>query len=845
MTDVPSPIPTLDRLRLPLADLLGGYEVPPGHFDELRTDGATLRSHWDAFARHAAWNAEALGAAEARVAQQIHENGVTYNVYADPGGASRPWGLDVLPLLVPAAEWETLADGLRQRARLLNAVMADLYGPQQLLQDGSVPAALVFGHPGFLRPCHGIVPPGGCYLHQVAFDLARGPDKRWRIVGTRSQAPSGAGYALENRITISRLFPDAFREMHVHMLASFFRTLQETLLAFAPSAAEVPHIVLLTPGPYNETYFEHAYLARYLGFTLAEGSDLTVRDDRVYLKTVNGLERVHGILRRLDDDFCDPVELRADSALGIPGLVQAWRAGGVLVANALGAGILESSALLAFMPGACERLLGETLKLPSIGTWWCGEPAALEDVLPRLKTSVIKSAFPRAAFQPVFVDSLDEAERAAWADRLLATPDEFVVEEYVPLSHAPSWEQGHICGRALMLRVLLVNDGRGDYRVMPGGLARIASGERQIVSSQRGGRSKDTWVLSDAPVQRFSLLQGRLRPEDINRSERIVSSRSAEHLFWMGRYAERSENCARLLRAVITRLPYAEALPLAMAQPIVRTCVRQGLLDPEDGWGSADAAGSGSDALERALVRGLVDDKTQSVTFNIIQTVRAASAVRDRLSSDNWRLLSRLAEDASGASHGSLTTTLEHLDRVIIALVAVGGLETAHMTRDDGWRFLSLGRHLERLLYIATTVRDVAESGLFEDALLLEWLLDLSDSLITYRARYMRHPEWLGVAHLLTADQRNPRAAAFQLARLAKHAKALPGGGMTDMAVALQHSAEACETRDVWQGELFGGAHSLEAVLEDAETLALSLSNELTLRFFSHVYEPTHSTAIL
>jgi uncharacterized circularly permuted ATP-grasp superfamily protein/uncharacterized alpha-E superfamily protein len=845
MTDVPSPTPTLDRLRLPLADLLAGYEVPPGHFDELRTNNGALRPDWQAFAKHTAWNADALASAEARVAQQIHENGVTYNVYADPGGASRPWGLDVLPLLVPAAEWETLAQGLRQRARLLNALMADLYGPQQLLHDGSLPAALVLGHPGFLRPCHGIVPPGGCFLHQVAFDLARGSDGRWRIVETRCQAPSGAGYALENRITISRLFPDAFREMHVHMLASFFRTLQETLLACSPSAADAPHIVLLTPGPYNETYFEHAYLARYLGFTLAEGSDLTVRDDRVYLKTVNGLERVHGILRRLDDDFCDPVELRADSALGIPGLVQAWRAGGVLVANALGAGILESSALLAFLPAACERLLGETLKLASIATWWCGESAALDDVLPRLHTSVIKSAFPRASFQPLFADGLDEAGRAAWTERLRATPEEFVVEEYVPLSHAPSWEQGHVGGRALMLRVFLAHDGHGDYRVMPGGLARIAGGERQIVSSQRGGRSKDTWVLSDAPVPRFSLLRGRLRPEDIARSERIVSSRSAEHLFWMGRYAERSENCARLLRAVLTRLPYAEALPLAMAQPIVRTCVRQGLLDPDDGWGSVDVEGGSSDALERALVRGLVDEKTHSVAFNIMHTVRAASAVRDRLSSDNWRLLSRLAEDVADAPQGALAETLEYLDRVIVALVAVGGLETAHMTRDDGWRFLSLGRHLERLQYIATTVRDVAESGLVEDALLLEWLLDLSDSLITYRARYMRHPEWLAVAHLLTADQRNPRAAAFQLARLAKHAKALPGGGMTEMAAALRRSADACETRDVLQGELFGGTHSLDAVLEEADSLALALSNELTLRFFSHVYETSRSTSIL
>ena len=274
---------------------------------------------------------------------------------------------------MPAAEWEPIARGLRQRARLLNALAADLYGPQRLVEEGLIPPALVHGHPGFLRACHGVAAPGGVYLHQVAFDLARGPDGRWWVAGTRTQAPSGAGYALENRLTVSRLFPDAFRELRVQRLAQFFLALQETLREGAPCDGEAPHIVLLTPGSYTETYFEHAYLARYLGFTLVEGGDLAVREDRVYLKTLTGLERVHAILRRLDDDFCDPLELRPDSALGVPGLVQAWRAGHVLVANAFGVAVLESPALSEFLPAAAARLLGKPLELPCIPTWWCCE----------------------------------------------------------------------------------------------------------------------------------------------------------------------------------------------------------------------------------------------------------------------------------------------------------------------------------------------------------------------------------------------------------------------------------------------------------------------------------------
>jgi len=346
-----------------------------GHLDELLDETGALRPHWQAFVRHAGdLGARHLSRQQARVERQIHENGVTYNVYAASEGPARPWAVDVLPAIVPAAEWDTLADGLRQRARLLNSIAADVYGEQRLIAEGLLPPALVYGHRGFLRPCHGIKPPGGVFLHLVAFDVAHGPDGRWRVVGTRAQAPSGAGYALENRLIIRRLFPDAFRELRVHMVAQFFRGLQETLLGSAPTDGETPHVVLLTPGPYNETYFEHAYLARYLGFTLAEGADLTVRDDRVHLKTLTGLKRVHVILRRLDDDFCDPLELRAASTLGVPGLVQAWRAGHVVLANALGTGMLESPGLLSFLPSASERLLGEyafhhTRTMPGPGRW--------------------------------------------------------------------------------------------------------------------------------------------------------------------------------------------------------------------------------------------------------------------------------------------------------------------------------------------------------------------------------------------------------------------------------------------------------------------------------------------
>jgi uncharacterized circularly permuted ATP-grasp superfamily protein/uncharacterized alpha-E superfamily protein len=762
-----------------LGALLTEHSAPEGHFDELLESPGRLRPHWAAFAERAAGiGAPELTAARARVDRQLHENGVTYNLHTE---GTRAWALDVLPHIMPAAEWDQIAAGLRQRARLLEAVTADIYGRQRLLGSGLIPSSVVFGNPAFLRAAHGVRPPSGVHLHVVAFDLARGPDAQWRVLATRTQAPSGAGYALENRLTVSRLFPDAFRDQRVQLLAPFFRTLQETLLEQAPCRTGTPHIVLLTPGRYNETYFEHAYLSRYLGFTLVEGADLTVRDDSVCLKTVNGLRPVHAILRRMDDDFSDPLELRADSTLGVPGLLQAWRAGTVLVANAFGSGILESAALSARLPDICLELFGESL------------------------------AIGAADSQCLF-----------------------------PLSHVPVWEHQRFESRGLSMRVFLATDGHGDYTVLPGGLSQISGSDDDAGAAVRDAGNKDTWVLSDLPVERFSLLPGRLRPSDIARSERAVSSRAGEHLFWLGRYAERSENAARLLRAVLSRLPQGDASVSETSPPLLAACRRLDLL-PQDG----DEVFTSAHEFERTLIGGLVDGSgASSLAYNVAQLVRVAGAVRDRLSGDNWRVLNQLSESLTrGTGEIGLAEAIERIDDAIILLVAIGGLEMAHMTRDEGWRFLSLGRHLERVLHMIATTSHVARSDAVEDPALLEWLLDLSDSIITYRARYMGRAEWLAVADLLLFDRRNPRSAAFQLGKLGKHVPLLPGGGLGDIAARLDElSAVRVDEPDT--RELFPRPDTIGEFLAVSEQTALHLSDALTLRYFTHVYEPAHATLL-
>ncbi|RYF55889.1 MAG: circularly permuted type 2 ATP-grasp protein, partial [Comamonadaceae bacterium] len=367
---------------------------------------------------------------------------------------------------------------------------------------------LVQGHPGYLRAMQGAQPVGGTHLHIAAFDMARDAEGDWWVVTQRTQAPSGLGYLLENRLLISRLFPEAFQQMHVQRLAATYRALLDGLRKMSPAGQDA-RIVLLTPGPYNETYFEHAYLARYLGLTLVEGNDLTVRDARLYLKTLHGLQPVHGMLKRLDDEFLDPLELRSDSRLGVPGLLQAIRAGNVLVANAPGSAFLESSALLGFMPALSRKLLGEELALPSLPTWWCGERSAMVAVLPQLGHSVIRPTWPMADRVPVLGGMLGPKDMAQWSARINAHGDEYTVQAHLPLSQMPTWrtegteeaqDANRITPRSVMLRVFAVCDGPGSWRVLPGGLARIATAASEITSMQRGGSSADVWVLTDGPV---------------------------------------------------------------------------------------------------------------------------------------------------------------------------------------------------------------------------------------------------------------------------------------------------------------------------------------------------------
>ncbi|MFO0589448.1 MAG: circularly permuted type 2 ATP-grasp protein [Polyangiaceae bacterium] len=753
------------------------YPTPEDRYDEI-WDGPEPRPHWRAFlSQIGSLSEDALRDRERFVRKAIASDGVTYNIHADRHGAGRPWELDVLPLILPASEWRTLAAGVAQRARLLDRVLADVYGPQHLIREGLLPPALVFGQLGYLWPACGVVPEGGTFLHVYAADVARAPDGKFWVIGDRTQGPAGAAYALQNRATLARAFPDAFRDLKVEPLQAFFSALQDSIARLSPTRGEPPLSVVLTPGPYNETYFEHVFLARHLGFPLVEGQDLIVRQDAVYLKTLRGLRRVHAILRRLDDDYCDPVELRADSALGVPGLLAAARAGNVLLANALGSGILESGALHGFFPALCERLFGETLALPALATWWCGEAPALEYAKKRMGELVIKAAYPSMRMEPVFGHTLDADGRAKMIERMSAQPHAYVAQEWVHLSRAPARVPGEgtaFEGRSIAMRVFAVATPDG-YKVMPGALTRVAPDDGDIVSLHGGGASKDTWVLSDGPAPVTAPLRRRVAISDVLQGRVQIPSRVGENLFWLGRYSERCEAIARLLRAALIRLSDAAPASRAPLRSIAEVCEALGVLPgrlpvSSRHGGRVGATGTAiDDELTADFMAAVADPGCPGgLAANLSRLCNAGAHVRERMSTDNWHVLGRLGQRIS-SERPAIGEALEALDDVMLACVSLAGFAMDDMTRDESWRFLLLGRRLERLLHLAGVAGVLLglPSEAREDS--LEWLLEAANSIVTFRARYRTSPELLPVIHLVVLDASNPHAVMFQLQDLLRH----------------------------------------------------------------------------
>ncbi|MEQ8746284.1 circularly permuted type 2 ATP-grasp protein [Pyruvatibacter sp.] len=828
------------------AQLLRSYHPIDGTVDEMLDASGQIRPHWRGIIDGLAQLGPQMRSWRWDTARKlIRENGITYNIYGDPQGLRRPWGLDFIPLVLSAQEWTGIEAGLKQRARLLNAIARDVYGEQRLIKEGVLPASLMLGNPHFLRPMHGIAVPNDTFLHFYAVDLARGPDGRWWVLADRTQAPSGAGYAIENRIIMSRSLPEIFEKAQVHKLASFFGHWRDNLMSMM--ARDDGRAVLLTPGPYNETYFEHVYLARYLGLTLVEGDDLTVRDDVLYLKTLDGLKRVDMVLRRVDAEFCDPLELRGDSALGVPGMVRAVRAGNLVVANALGSGVLETQALHAFMPAVAKHFEGSDLLLPDIATWWCGDDAARQHVVANLDTLAIREAtnthrVMAPAASGTAGSQIDAEARSHLLRAMQLRGADYVAQELVTLSSSPVLEDDELKARPVSLRCYVAAVGN-DYVVMPGGMARFStSRDPHAISMQSGDGSKDAWVLSDKPVSSFSMLPNADRAVSSRRAGGDMPSRAADNLYWLGRYQERADATLRLLRACVMRLAEPEAYPggsAALSRLAVLLHARTDYeIDAEEGAGPLEVL------LER--LNALLTDSALTNSFpGAIENVqRTAYLVRDRLSMDSFRIITEFSPSIPPLSRAiafDTTPMLATLNQNLTVVAALAGLQAENSTRGPAWLFMDMGKRIERARTIISMLHTLVVDGepAFNGSLAL--LLELADSFMTYRTRYLAAPQLAPMLDLVLLDETNPRSLAYQVQALATSVSRLPkpphdGGLPQDQRVltALGADIRLAQLDEVCAVDSKGHRDQLDAMLTRMDGQINDLSDAISRIYFAH-----------
>ncbi|MEO0531103.1 MAG: circularly permuted type 2 ATP-grasp protein [Planctomycetota bacterium] len=838
------------------SSIFDGYTPPVGAFDEMIDADGAIKPVWRDFReRMDRLGADELARRWAQSQRLIEENGVAYSPYGDPENRPRPWALDPAPLLLPEAEWNHIAKGLKQRAKLLELILQDLYGEQRLIARGLLPAELLYGHPSYRLPLHRPAPADGekrpPMLPLYSADIGRAPDGGWWVLADRTEAPSGIGFALENRVVTSRMLAEPFREGKVRRLAPFFLQLQSALRRLAPTALPNPAVAILSQGGSHPNYFEDAYLSRYLGYQLVEGNDLTVRDQRLWMKTLDGLMAIDVLLRRPNTEDCDPLELRGESPSGVAGLLQAERAGSLLVANACGSGLIESPVFMAFMPRLCKELLGEALLMPGVASWWCGEPESLDYVVANIDRLVLKRAYRLRGRESSLMAQLRQTPREELIRQIKADPRSFVAQELVNRSTAPAYSNGVMVPVRVALRAFTMSSETG-RNVMLGALARTTPDLGPLESSAFSGEgSKDVWVIGERPVRPISLLPGEDEPTELVRLGSALPSRVADHSFWMGRHLERADAAARLIRIVATRLTSeGDAAECEELPALVRALAEIGQIEPGH---AVEGMKDRLPSVERTLPQQVLSQgQPSSLRATVERMFVAASQVRDRLSRDTWRIVLRVNEDFRNldASSADLTDLLNVTNELILDLAALGGMVIESMTRTQFYRFLDIGRRLERAIQSVDVIHTCLIQAGDASPALLESLLESADSLMTYRARYRASVKLAPVLDLLITDETNPRSIAYQLNTLERHVGKLPranaAGADTPpeqrLALDLSHSVRMADIRYVCESYELGHPKVLADLLGSLAKDLPALSQAIALKYLAHA-GPTRQLA--
>lgn len=826
-------------------NLLQSYQTGLTSYDEVLDTDGKLKPHWKAlFATLEKLGITELKSRNQEIISKLRENGVTYNVYGSPDGMNRPWQLDPIPFLIEHREWDRISKGLQQRAVLLDLILKDLYGPRNLVKDAIVPVELVFENTGFLRPCIDIKVPGPRQLTLFAADMARGPDGQMWVLDSRTQAPSGSGYTLENRIVMSKLLPELADGMYVSKLSPFFNSIQNTVLRLSDKSRDAPNIVYLTPGPGNEAYFEHAYLASYLGYTLAQGDDLLVRNGSVWLKSIDGLQKVDVIVRRVDDDWCDPLELREDSRLGVPGLLQAIRLGNVQVMNPPGSGVLENHAFLAFMENICKYFLGEKLIMPNVATWWCGHQKELTYVLNNIDELIIKKANRKSKFRSVYGRTLSNAQKAELIAMITQRPHDFIAQQEVSLSTTPSLIDGVIEPRYAALRAFMVADENG-YHVMQGGLTRSSAvKDRFVISNQQGGFSKDTWIVSD----KFDEPQDRIvlnTPAAVNKHVSLPS-RSAENLFWVGRYCERAMAVIKFMNITINVLNLDRNFGGSAKQEHIKVLL-QSLTHVSSTYpGFLDGEEKLNDPYKEIIA--LISDNSRpgSIASNIGSFLNAVGAVRNQWELEIWRIVDLIDNgyhEIRNASHMNSTNIQRTLDGLFNNMFTFLGVIAESMPRDNSYLLLETGKLIERILSRVSVIQSnfgVGRTATVENELIEATLIN-HHMLVNYRQIYKSHLSVETMLDMILLETRLPYSLAYMLDELAKNLAELPattrGERLNDaekLALKASTLIKLANIQDLSKCNAYDERDELFNLLGEVAGLMSSVSIYLTNQYFSH-----------
>lgn len=790
--------------KIPIISFFSDYFKDFENYDEVLKSDMSINPNWEKLLK----NFSKLGMDELKKRQNdldwlLAENGVTYNVYNDPNGLNRPWSLNIIPFVIDHNEWKTIEKGLQQRAHLLDLVLKDIYGDQELIKNGIVPSEIIFAHKGFLRPCYQIQykTPQQLLIHSA--DLARGPDGRMWVVNDRTEAPSGMGYSLENRFSVREVAPDFFKEINVKQPFDFFKDFNDLLINSACTNKENPTIVILTPGPHNETYFEHAYLSSFLGYPLVKGNDLVVRENKVWIKTLKGLIQVDVIYRRVDDAYSDPLELKGNSYLGVTGLLNVVRAQNVSIINPIGSGVLENPGLIPFMNSVCNYFLKEELILPQIASWWCGQEKERKFVLENIKKFVVKPIDNTHRKHIYFCEFLDDNEIEALKKEILAKPYRYVAQEKISFSTAPNLTKENLEPRKVMCRTFAVAN-KESFSIMPGGLVRVAS-ERKVlrVSNQKGGTSKDFWVTNNNENSFKKRQRYHWHHSSSNNFSGIenLPSNTAENLFWSGRYLARTLVTARYIRMVLHQMTNSEFNKRESDTETLHILFQSvtHLTSIFPGFTGKNKEKALENPLEEIAIV-LFDEKQFGSLANSLSSFKNSYySLRNLWSKDMWRvyeMLEKIWRKFDKKNHNNIPKITKLLDEVITRLIAFIGLIEESILVDQGLLLYFIGFQMEQAIMTVDKSRALLTIRYDEEVEyeILESLLNSHESLNIYRYSFKSYLNVENVIKLILLDDSYSRSLKYQLNRIQKDIFRLPKRTDDDELTFVQKSIlKACD----------------------------------------------------